>query len=469
MAAELWNQVHIPFPSAVSTVRIPSTPSTVPKVQALLEENEKVLRVIRCWILQTEIRVLYELLYNLSNSLKGNKTFKGLKQVEQCINRLKDMKLDVALQELGDVCPNHIQRRVTLVFGECDVPSQPMLEWTCLKVLGAGQLMSRTLDRCSRAFVLSKQQMKWEEFVILNVVVTSMLSRLWVIFRVLLVSLSSLYERLLDLLGDVAAAQPMPFLREFSLPADMAHFLGPSSAFLLTQKSRAKEMKIKKSSIEVKAKKTEDFGVAIQREIANDVAMKPFFRILKNFKEGNSLQEKNHKDERKLQFKTQMRKAATFTLMASHMEEMIEWFRSQQMEKERRLLSFMHLKCQKMERLEAAGYNVQKKLRAFRRDALWASSPRGPLPKSLCSFALMRRRTYRKTRFQPLRSRFRSSNVRTAVKKKRPPTQRNGTELSESLPSEEKRQSRTAQAKTQSVLDSCSNDDIDDIFASIGL
>uniref|UniRef100_A0A672HAI5 Nucleolus and neural progenitor protein-like N-terminal domain-containing protein n=1 Tax=Salarias fasciatus TaxID=181472 RepID=A0A672HAI5_SALFA len=462
MAAELWNQVHIPFPSAVSTVRIPSTPSTVPKVQALLEENEKVLRVIRCWILQTEIRVLYELLYNLSNSLKGNKTFKGLKQVEQCINRLKDMKLDVALQELGDVCPNHIQRRVTLVFGECDVPSQPMLEWTCLKVLGAGQLMSRTLDRCSRAFVLSKQQMKWEEFVILNVVVTSMLSRLWVIFRVLLVSLSSLYERLLDLLGDVAAAQPMPFLREFSLPADMAHFLGPSSAFLLTQKSRAKEMKIKKSSIEVKAKKTEDFGVAIQRGTVSDTFCFPPIHLIFCFSHiMTSLL--------KLQFKTQMRKAATFTLMASHMEEMIEWFRSQQMEKERRLLSFMHLKCQKMERLEAAGYNVQKKLRAFRRDALWASSPRGPLPKSLCSFALMRRRTYRKTRFQPLRSRFRSSNVRTAVKKKRPPTQRNGTELSESLPSEEKRQSRTAQAKTQSVLDSCSNDDIDDIFASIGL
>lgn len=31
-------------------------------------------------------------------------------QVEQCINRLKNMKLNDALQELTDLCPNRIQR-----------------------------------------------------------------------------------------------------------------------------------------------------------------------------------------------------------------------------------------------------------------------------------------------------------------------------------------------------------------------
>lgn len=124
-------------------------------------------------------------------------------------------------------------RNLSINTGECDVPSQPMLEWLCLKVLGAAQLMSCTLNRCSRAFVypfqmwhlydtswclvliilcvlslqmcvsvlheawfsvpsscygfalidfclrFSKQQIKWEEFIVLNVVITSMLSRLW--------------------------------------------------------------------------------------------------------------------------------------------------------------------------------------------------------------------------------------------------------------------------------------------------
>lgn len=52
-------------------------------VKSLLVENEKVLKLIRSEILQTEIRLLYELLYILNNSFKGNKTFKGLKQVRR--------------------------------------------------------------------------------------------------------------------------------------------------------------------------------------------------------------------------------------------------------------------------------------------------------------------------------------------------------------------------------------------------
>lgn len=214
MAAEPWNRVNIPFPGAVSSVRVhfSSTTGTIhcvfgaklrrhrgcaacnptwertdppsavlmlywcsssslwcfaccccdadAHVKSLLVENEKVLKLIRSELLQTEIRVLYELLYILNNSSRGNKTFKGLKQVrtadktllldmyivdlvwwsvlnrkakevthyvmcmchvmlhilaylsqvEQCINRLKSMELGVALQELTDLCPSRIQR-----------------------------------------------------------------------------------------------------------------------------------------------------------------------------------------------------------------------------------------------------------------------------------------------------------------------------------------------------------------------
>lgn len=35
-------------------------------------------------------------------------------QVEQCLNRLKVMKLDAALQELTELCPNSIQRFVEM-------------------------------------------------------------------------------------------------------------------------------------------------------------------------------------------------------------------------------------------------------------------------------------------------------------------------------------------------------------------
>lgn len=47
----------------------------------MLVEKDKVLKLIQSELLQTEIRVMYELLYTLNNSYRGNKTFQGLKQV----------------------------------------------------------------------------------------------------------------------------------------------------------------------------------------------------------------------------------------------------------------------------------------------------------------------------------------------------------------------------------------------------
>lgn len=53
-------------------------------VKSLLAENNTVLKLLRSEILQTEIRVLYDLMYVLNNSFRGNKTFKGLQQVMGC-------------------------------------------------------------------------------------------------------------------------------------------------------------------------------------------------------------------------------------------------------------------------------------------------------------------------------------------------------------------------------------------------
>ncbi|XP_062287899.1 nucleolus and neural progenitor protein [Scomber scombrus] len=467
MAGEPWNRVNLPFPSCVSTVRIHFTHKTDVNVKALLVENDKVLKLIHSEILQTEIRVLYELLYILNNSYRGNKTFKGLKQVEQCINRLKNMKFDVALQELIDLCPNRIQRGLSIKAGECDVPSQPMLEWLCLKVLGAANLMTCTLNRCSRAFVLTKQQMKWEEFVILNVVITSLLSRLWVIFRGVLASLSTLYQQLLEFLREVACLQPMPFLKDFSLPRDMAQFLGPSLALLLTkrltQNLHAKDHKMqqrKNPSFTVKKRQAmkvkEDLGVAIERDLVHDADMKPFLKIFRNFSEGKSVPQESHKAEKKQMFKKQVREAATFTDMATHLEEMSLWCKSQKMEKEKRLLSFLRLKCQRMKCLEAAGYNVQRKLQTFREETCGAFSPQGSVPNTCRPSAPMRRNVHLRTRFQSLRRRLKSRTVSVGVKKKQIKRQRNRTELSVSAASEDNQRSRTI-------------DDIDDIFASAGL
>lgn len=62
------------------------------------------------------------------------------------------------------------------------------------------------------------------------------------------------------------------------------------------------------------------------------------------------------KADKKHKFKEQVGEASTFTDMATHLEEMILWCKSQKMGKEKRLLTFLRLKCQRMKCLEAAGY-----------------------------------------------------------------------------------------------------------------
>lgn len=482
MAEELWNRVNIPFPSVVSSVRINFTSKTDLRVKKVLLENENVLKLTNSEILQTEVRVLYELLYVLNNSYRGNKTFKGLQQVEQCVNRLKNMKLVEALREMSDVCPTKIQRSVGVKTGECDVPSQPMLEWLCLKVLGAARLMKCTLHRCSRAFLLCSQQMKWEEFVILNIVITSLLSRLWVIFRGILVSLSTLYEKIFDLCGEVAKAKPMPFLTSFSLPPDMSELMDP--AFLLNQTQKLQkhkeqtqtrnkflESRLKNQQLNKMVK--EDLGVAIERDLINNSDLQPFVNIFKTFTKETHWDQKDQNKCKvaKKKLKIGVREATSFRDLDIHLEKMIQWCKLKKMGKERRLFSNLKLKCQKMKGLETEGHNVQRKLESFRREVFTACS-KGSLPRTHGSLAELRKTFHSRTNFHSLRSQLKSSMVRTGIKKKLKEKQRKSSlsGLSKSQRRlKDKERSRTADEVIPQSSHCDRRDDIDDIFASIGL
>ncbi|CAJ1071345.1 nucleolus and neural progenitor protein [Xyrichtys novacula] len=472
MAEELWNRVNLQFPGAVSCVRIRFGVTTDAHVKNLLVENEKVLKLMGSESLQTEIRVLYELLYILKNSMRGHQTFRGLQQVEQCINKLKKMSLNGALQELKERCPNRFQRGLSIKAGECDVPSQPMLEWTCLKVLGASQLMSRTLTCCSRAFIRAKQQMKYEEFVILNVVITSMLSRLWVMFRGILCCLSALYQQLLTLLKEVAVAKPMPFLTDCSLPADLALFLGPSDTFSLMKRSvhdpKAEDCKRKRPSGVVKnhgrtKKAREDLGVSVERGVVPDADMKPFLKVFKGFSKEN-FRQTAQKDERKQRLLKQLEEASTFMDMETCLGKMIKWCKSMRMKTEKSFLTFLQLKCQKMKCLEEGGYKIQGRIKTFRKEACRALSPTGSVPKYRQFSASKMKKACLRTSLHSLRSQFKSSRLRTSVR-----TKWTRTELPELRLPGDNQNNRTSQDLASQATEHNSYDDIDDIFASVGL
>lgn len=328
--------------------------------------------------------------------------------------------------------------------------------------------------------------MKLEEFIVLNMVITSMLSRLWVIARGILVSLSTLYQQLLELLREVASAHPMPFLTDFSLPADMAQFLGPSDAYILPKKTahgphakdhKEKQQQEKRKKLPVKVKKQgetrkvkEDLGVAVDRGVISlDIDMKPFLKVVRNFTKGKSVAQRTHKLDKIQKFKKQVREAASFKDMATHLDEMIPWCKSQKMNRERRRLTFLRLKCQRLKCLEAEGYNVQRKLPTFRQEACWASSPQASVPKTCRSSTATGRRAGLRTRLQSLRSQFKSSTVGTGAKKKQVERQRKSTELSVSGLSVDDHRKRSTCKATSETSGSDSRDDIDCIFASVGL
>ncbi|XP_072301262.1 nucleolus and neural progenitor protein [Eucyclogobius newberryi] len=479
MAEEPWNRVNIPFPGAVSSVRIHFTSKTDVLVKNVLLESENVLKLVDNEILQTEIRVLYELLYILNNSYRGNKSFKGIQQVEQCVNRLKSMKLVDALQELSDLCPKRIQRNVGKKSGECNVPSQPMLEWLCLKILGAANLMNHTLQRCSRAFLLCNQQMKWGEFLVLNMVFTSMLARMWVIFRGVLLSLSTLYEKMLCLCSEVAKARPMPSLKGFSLPPNMSELLDPAVLHDQTcqvnvekQKNgpRTRESSNPRQKQRPAKKVREDLGVSIKRDINDNSDLKPYINIFKTFSKVRFffiLPQGNGVASKMRSVKNNVTKSTSFGDIHVHLKEMVQWCKLKKMVKKRRLFNYLLLRCQKIKSLESNGNNVQGKLTNFRREVVKACS-KGSVPRRTPgSLAAFRTKNKQTTNFHSLRSEWKST-VRTGSKRKREVKERKCRK------SKSRRHHKDADRRTEDEAIPQSShcdrqDDIDDIFASIGL
>ncbi|XP_058641991.1 nucleolus and neural progenitor protein [Onychostoma macrolepis] len=517
MAQEPWNKTYIPFPSAVSSSRIPFTDSTDILIESLLTDCEKVLTLLCSEVLQTEIRVLYELLYVLNNSFRQHKPFRALKQVEQCVNRLKEMKLQAAVEDLKELCPNKFQRDAGAEVGECDVPSQPTLEWLCLKLLGASSLLARTLERCTQAFILTRQHLLLREFIVLNVVITSMLSRLWVFFRGILRALVPMYKRTTELLQKVSQSQPMAYLTDFTLPGELKDFLCLSYPDLLLEEVKKDPLRAKKgkrkSNFSLLSRLFEGKGHEEEREMMPIIAA--------GYDEGSSLDlgaavlqrqpdvsscgldmkvvlQQSCKSTKRMSLEPEMktdissqaavfqkrkflkslRRVSSFRNMAAHLKEMMHWCRSCKFHQVRKHLAFLHLKCLRMESLEAEDVRVEKRLKSFKLKVQKALMHQNTLPQKHSSsfIALWRTRWHHGT----FMARYRTARRRSASSRKcsrpvkdlfvslkhRPQQQSSKEEVSgkNKVPEAEgKIDSQTALQKPN-VL----NDDIDDIFACFG-
>ncbi|XP_043105160.1 LOW QUALITY PROTEIN: nucleolus and neural progenitor protein [Puntigrus tetrazona] len=498
MAQEPWNKIHIPFPSAFSSSRIPFTDSNDLLIESLLTDCEKVLTLLSSEVLQTEIRVLYELLHVLNNSFRQHKPFRALKQVEQCVNRLKEMKLKEAVEDLKELCPNKFQRDAGAEVGECDLPSQPMLEWLCLKLLGASSLLARTLERCTQAFMLARQHILLSEFIVLNVVITSMLSRLWVFFRGILKALIPMYKGTTELLQEVSRSQPMPYLTDFTLPRGLKDFLCLSYPDLLLEEGTKDPLRGKKGKknisllsrlFESKGREEEsemmpvvaavfvkgsslDMGAAVLQRRPGYSDLLPCGLDIKFVlqKSCKSTKQMSLEPEMKTDITSQaagfqmrkflksLRKVSSFRNMAVHLKKMIHLCRSCKFHQVRKYLAFLHLKCLRMESLEAEGVRVEKRLKTFKCTVQKALTPQKTLRKKH-SFSIMTRN--RTARCRSVSSRKCSRPVKDRPQQESPKKEVLGNNK---LPGAEEKIDSEAALQKPNML----NDDIDNIFESFG-
>ncbi|XP_026851666.2 nucleolus and neural progenitor protein [Electrophorus electricus] len=447
---EPWNKVNLPCPSAVSSCQITFNDTTASITECLVAHCEDALQLLCSDVLRTEIRVLYEIMYVVNNSLRKHKPFRAIKQVEQCINRLNEMKLQRALQDVEELCPNKTQRDEGVEFGHCSVPSQPVLEWFCLKLLGASSLVARTLDQCTIAFSLTRQHLYLAEFIVLNLVLTSMLSRLWVFFRGILRTLVPVYQRAIELRLEVAQCRPMAYLTDFPLPENLQAFLGPTRADLLQEGHRTEpsglERRSKPSLLDKLFEAGErerpeeqgmssvlasegmesstDLGRAVLRRGPHHSPLD--IKLMLQRIHGGSKQHaaevtvspaqwgvsKSAVEKQKRTLLKRLKAASSFSDMAVLLEDVMGWCRRWKLHQERRHLAFVLLRCRRMKALECEGISVQKKLRrtwlSVRRVMLKGTS----LPRSSPYFR-WRTRGFLRTRFtimaryQSVRNRFR--------------------------------------------------------------
>ncbi|KAL6485268.1 hypothetical protein MHYP_G00073130 [Metynnis hypsauchen] len=413
MAVDPWNRVNIPYPSAASTSRISFNEATAGVVEGVVSQSGGVLKLLGSELLKTEVRVLHKIVYVVNNNLRQHKPFRAVKQVEQCIKRLNEMNLQRVLQDLQELCPNKMQRDVGVETGLCVMPSQPMLEWICLKLVGASSLMVRTLDQCTKAFSLIRRHLHLAEFIVLNLVLASMVSRLWVYFRGILNALVPVYQSTLELRQQVAQCRPMAYLTNYTLPGDLESFLSLPDSYLLRKQGRAEAVRIERAestvldrlfeegeeeqvedakgeesemmqmlAVEGRVKSSMDLGTAILRK-------DPYYTSSSSVLDIKSMLQRTHGvtkqcvtdvfrmaspvevdtsepalDQQKRVYLKLLRNTSSFSEMAVQLKEIMGWCKRCKLRQERQHLAILFLRCQRMMVLDGEGISsVQRKLR----------------------------------------------------------------------------------------------------------
>ncbi|XP_051882322.1 nucleolus and neural progenitor protein isoform X2 [Pristis pectinata] len=338
-----------------------------------------------------------------------------MKQVEQCAKRLHKMQLKHSIQSLINSCSRVIRKRKLESCRPKQVPNQPVLEWMSLKVLGGSKLILRLMDMCSKAFLLTAQFLRYGQYIVLNVIMTGILSRLWVLFKRILIYLDVLYDKLLVAISEVSKIQYLPFVKDFSFPVSLKQWLGlswikgiqtklPSLPSRITGVPLGKPSLLEKLFLEPEAllladdqsvsldenkmnynnvtKITSQFldiGVPVQDQRLCKIGTDRQFGCKKKFlqTQSHNFSVKKHKSEGEFsckrvkkskqllvplnEFLERITAAQTLSVLSQELKRIFHWFRQRKLKHESCYLGNQYLKCHKLKMVESLGYSFPKK------------------------------------------------------------------------------------------------------------
>ncbi|XP_068925969.1 nucleolus and neural progenitor protein [Petaurus breviceps papuanus] len=407
---EPWNQLRIPRPGTLSTVAVEDKDRVIGSfIKAVIKECHSVRMSLTRKSLDIETGVLRAILYSNHNKLCHHKPYLALKQVEQCLKRMNCVNMEGSIQDLFELCPKEDKLENTKNY---IVPSQPILEFMLMKILGTCKLILRLLECCCKTFLLSVKHLCLEEFIILNTVIIGLVSRVWVLYKDALKKLVSLYKPLFRLLQEVSRIQTMPYFRNFTFPADLAEFLGEAYLDVIKKKVEAKgvtkllnklflakekpnksmeeiALEVPQKAKQMKIKRTDnmDIGKAVKkrkthREISSGFDLKAFCKRPKHkatmdtiFKPvcsqrkvrktaGSSQQLVGSSHARNLVLR--IRAAQSFTQLSEEIQTAIFWCRRKKLKHKATFLGNKLLKSNRLKHVEAQGCSLPKKLNCIK-------------------------------------------------------------------------------------------------------
>ncbi|KAL6038575.1 hypothetical protein STEG23_023234 [Scotinomys teguina] len=102
--AEPWNRVRIPQAGSSSTLTVQDRSATLDLcIAAVVKGCRLVTRSLRSRTLDAEVDVLCSVLYSNHNRMSHHKPYLALRQVEQCLKRLKTMNLEGSIEDLSQL------------------------------------------------------------------------------------------------------------------------------------------------------------------------------------------------------------------------------------------------------------------------------------------------------------------------------------------------------------------------------